>query len=45
MAGKKDCPHFKITPSGMPLKHTENAFFEASIFEKSAIKYPIFGVF
>ena len=27
----------KITPSGMPLKRTESAFFEASIFEKSTI--------
>jgi len=27
----------KINPSGMPLKRTESAFFEASIFEKSAI--------
>jgi len=35
----------KIIPSGMPLKRTESAFFEASIFEKSAIKYPVFGVF
>jgi len=35
----------KITPSGMPLKRTESAFLEVSIFEKSAIKYPVFEVF
>ena len=35
----------KITPSGMPFKRTESAFFEASIFEKTAIRYPVFGVF
>jgi len=29
----------------MPLKRTESAFFEASIFEKSAIMTPVFSLF
>ena len=42
----------KFTPFGVLLERTESAFarfreynFEASIFKKSAIKYPVFGVF
>jgi len=41
---KKTVPTI-FSPSGMPFKRTKSTFFCVSIFEKTAITTPIFGLF
>ena len=42
---KKTVSILKLTLQECPKNARKGAFFEASIFEKSAIRYPVFGVF